>query len=102
MSRLDAGPILNPAKYRPTLIGPRDAKRRGVARLLIIALLILTGCAAVRPDGTWAGNRDVGNILTVAKIVVEVATEVPADGPWCDGDPGDPPHTCPAQVRDPR
>jgi len=56
----------------------------------------------VRADGTWAGNREVETILTAAKIVVEVATEVPVEGPWCDGDVPDPPHTCPAQVQDPR
>jgi len=65
-------------------------------------LLILAGCATVRPDGTWAGDRDVEKILTLAKIVVEVATEEPVDAPWCDGEAPDPPHTCPAQVRDPR
>ena len=90
------------AVHRPVLIGPRDANHGGVARLLIIALLILTGCATVRAHGTWAADGEVGTILTAAAIVVAVATEVPADGPWCDGDPGDPPHTCPAQLPDPR
>ena len=102
MSRLGVGALRNSAKHRLVLIGPRDAKQRGVARLLIIPLLILTGCATVRADGTWAGNREVETILTAAKIVVEVATEVPVEGPWCDGDVPDPPHTCPAQGQDPR
>ena len=99
---MDAGPSRNPAKHWPALIGPHHANCTGVARMLIIPLFILASCATVRARGTWAADSEVGTILTAAAIVVTEAAEVPVDGPWCDGDVPDPPHTCPAQVQDPR
>jgi hypothetical protein len=72
--------------------------------LALIALVALCACAPVRRDLRGVrveGSCAADTLIHAAAIAAEVATEEP-QGPWCDPANVDPPHTCPAQVADPR